>query len=405
MNIPPSSLPIVDEPFPPLQRWGAEEAAQLSSMVEQSSLFYWKGPQTDLLLSRFRALYPLRYAFACSSGSAALHIAVAALRLKPGDEVIVPPITDMGSVIGILYQQAVPVFADLEPDTGNLSAKAVRTALTSRTRAIMAVHLAGNPADLHALRAIADEHAIALIEDCAQAWGARWQGQPVGTVGDFGCFSFNDFKHVSSGDGGVVGTNRDTYGPGLSRWGDKSYDRVKGGRDPEDLAPNYRISEPQAAVAAVQLTKLGQIVERRCHAGTRLGELLGTIDGLRLPVVRTGDQHSYWFLLTRLEAQKFRVSRAELVAALKNQGVECTAGYLPRPVYRYPVFQNHNFFGGAWPVRDAGYTAMDYRQVQCPVAEEILNDCIVFRINEAMTDRYIEKLAKAVRVVFGQYRR
>lgn len=405
MDNPPPPLPIVDEPFPQLQRWGAEEAAQLASMVGQASLFYWQGPQTTLLLERFRQLYPLRYAFPCSSGTAALHVAVAALRLKPGDEVVVPPITDMGSLIGILYQQGVPVFADLEPDTGNLSAAAVRAALTSRTRAIMAVHLAGNPSDLQALRAIADEHSLALIEDCAQAWGAQWQGRPVGTVGDFGCYSFNDFKHVSCGDGGVVGTNLEAFGPGLNKWGDKSYDRVKGGRDPEDLGLNYRMSEPQAAVAAVQLTKLGHIVERRHRAGTRLCELLGAIGGLRMPAIRPGDLHSYWFLLTRLELEKFRVSRADLVAALKAEGVECTAGYLPRPVYRYPVFQNHNFFGGAWPARDAGYTAMDYRQVRCQVAEEILGDCVVFRINEAMSDRYVGKLAEAVRVVLGRHRR
>jgi dTDP-4-amino-4,6-dideoxygalactose transaminase len=166
---PPPARPIVDEPVPTLTRWGAAELARLTAMVQQSSLFYWKGPQTTALVEEFHRHYPLKYCFPCSSGSASLHIAVAALRLRPGDEVIVAPITDMGSVIGILYQQGVPVFADLDPHTYNLDPADVRRRLTAKTRAIMAVHLAGNPCDLTALAALAHERGIALIEDCAQS--------------------------------------------------------------------------------------------------------------------------------------------------------------------------------------------------------------------------------------------
>ncbi len=394
--------PIVDEPLPLPQRWGEAELTRLTTMVGQSSLFYWKGPQTTALLEEFRRHYPLKHCFPCSSGSASLHIAVAALRLRPGDEVVVPPITDMGSLIGILYQQGVPVFADLDPRTYNLAPAAVRAAITPRTRAIMAVHLAGNPCDLAALSLIAREHHLALIEDCAQSWGARWQDQPVGTIGDFGCYSFNDFKHVSCGDGGMVGTNDDQRGNGLSRWGDKFYNRIVGGRDPEELAPNYRMSEPQAAVAAAQLTKLADIVARRRDAGDLLtSSLTGTL-GVVPPFVAQGNTHSYWFYMLRLELAHFKATRDEVAAAFQAEGIACGAGYIPRPVYRYPVFRNHNFFGGAWPIRDAGYTSMDYRTVTCPVAEAILADCIVLRLNEAMHDDYIQKVARAVRTVAGR---
>ena len=395
----PEHRPIVDEPLPLPQRWGEPELTRLTAMVGQASLFYWKGPQTTALLEEFRHHYPLKHCFPCSSGTAALHIAVAALRLRPGDEVIVPPITDMGSVIGILYQQGVPVFADLDPRTYNLSPAAVRKALTARTRAIMAVHLAGNPCDLTALSLIARERHLALIEDCAQSWGARWRDQPVGTIGDFGCFSFNDFKHISCGDGGMVGTNSDHYGDGLSRWGDKSYNRIVGGRDPEELAPNYRMSEPQAAVAAAQLTKLANIVASRRDAGDLLTSQLAGTPGVLPPFVTPGNTHSYWFYMIRLDLARFKATRDEVTAAFQAEGVACGAGYIPRPVYRYPVFRNHNFFGGAWPVRDAGYTSMDYRAVSCPVAEAILSDCVVLRLNEAMSDGYIEKVAHAVRAV------
>jgi len=394
-----STKPIVDEPLPLPRRWGTAELARLTAMVGQSSLFYWKGPQTEALLAEFRKHYALAHAFPCSSGSAALHVAVAALRLQPGDEVIVPAITDMGSVIGILYQQGVPVFADLEPHTYNLDPADVRRRITPKTRAIMAVHLAGNPCDMAALVALAKEHKVALIEDCAQAWGARWQGQPVGLQGDIACYSFNEFKHVSCGDGGIVATNDVRLGSGLSKWGDKYYDRVAGGRDPEELAPNYRISEPQAAVAAAQLTKLAEITADRVRAGQHLTAGLAGTPGLHLPAVRPGDTHSYWFYLLRLEPGRFKVTRDEFTAALSAEGVACTPGYIPRPVYQYPVFQNHNFFGGRWPVRELGLTRMNYRAVTCPVAEAILQDGVKLTVNEAMMESYLAKVVAAVRQV------
>jgi perosamine synthetase len=390
---------IVDEPLPLPHRWGAAELARLTAMVGQSSLFYWKGPQTESLLAEFRKHHALVHAFPCSSGSAALHVAIAALHLQPGDEVIVPAITDMGSVIGVLYQQGVPVFADLDPHTYNLDPADVRRRLTPRTRAIMAVHLAGNPADMAALVALAREHKVALIEDCAQAWGARWQGQPVGLQGDLACFSFNEFKHVSCGDGGIVATNDAHLGAGLSKWGDKYYDRVAGGRDPEELAPNYRISEPQAAVAAAQLTKLVEITTDRVRVGRQLTAGLEGTPGLQLPAVRAGDTHSYWFYLFRLEAGRFKATRDEFAAALAAEGVACTPGYIPRPVYQYPVFQNHNFFGGRWPVRELGLTKMNYRAVTCPVAEAILREGVKLTVNEAMTEAYVTKVVSAIRQV------
>ena len=398
--------PIVDEPVPQRQRWGEAELARLTDMLRQSSLFYWKGPQTTALLDEFRRQYPLKYCFPSSSGTSAIHVAILALRLRPGDEVIVPPITDMGTVIGILYQQAVPVFADLDPRTCNLDPSDVRRRLTAKTRAIIAVHLAGNPCDLAALTMIAKEHNLVLIEDCAQAWGARWQGRPVGTIGDFGCYSFNDFKHISCGDGGIVGTNDERFGPSLCKWGDKCYDRISGTRAPEDLAPNYRMSEPQAAVSTAQLTKLPEIASRRNHAGELITSRLADVPGLLTPAVGKGNAHSYWFYMARLELSRFTQPRAEIVATLKAEGVAVVAGYIERPLYRYPVFHNHSFFGGTWPIRDAGLTAMDYQAVSCPVAEAILADSILLSpFNEAMTDAYLEKVARAIRTVLQRLAR
>ncbi len=400
---PPPASPLVDEPLPQPQRFGPAELARLTAMVQQPSLFYWKGPQTTALVDEFRRHYPLKHCLPCSSGTAALHVAVSALRLRPGDEVIVPPISDMGSYIGILYQQGVPVFADVDPRTYTLDPADVRRRITAKTRAIMAVHLAGNPCDLAALTALAREHHLALIEDCAQSWGARWQGQPVGTLGDFGCFSLNDFKHIGCGDGGIVGSNSERYGPGLNNWADKDYGRTEGGRDPETLAPNYRISEPQAAVAAAQMTKLPDIIARRNRAGELLTSLLAGTPGVQVPLVRAGDTHSYWFYMLRLELSRFSQPRAELAAALTAEGVACSVLLLRKAAYRWAVFQNHDIFGGTWPARDAGFTTMDYRQVTCPTTEAILDDCLKLPINEAMTEAYIGKVARAIRTVLARH--
>ena len=330
------------------RRWGCEELDRLTAMVDQPSLFYWNGPQTHALLAEFRRHYPLEWCMPCSSGSAALHIAVAALRLPPGSEVITSPVTDMGSVIGILYQQCVPVFADIDPHTYNLDPADVRRRITPKTRALMVVHLAGNPSDMEALMAIAREHHLAVIEDCAQSWGACHRGQPVGLFGRLACYSLNEYKHISSGDGGIVGTNDEQLGTSLGKWGDKHYDRVAGGRNPETLSPNYRISEPQSAVAAAQMVKLPAIIATHRRLGSRLfGRLRElALPGVMLPAVDPRDTHSWWFCLLRLDVARFRCPREELVAALVAEGVPAVAGYIPRPVYRYPLFQNHDFFAG-----------------------------------------------------------
>ena len=379
-------------------RWGAAELARLTAMVDQPSLFYWKGPQTDALLTEFRRTYPLQWCMPCSSGTASLHIAVSALQLPPGSEVITSPVTDMGSVIGILYQQLVPVFADIHPHTYNLDPADVRRRITPKTKAIMVVHLAGNPSDMDALMAIAKEHNLHVIEDCAQSWGAAYRGKPVGLFGDFACYSFNEFKHVSSGDGGIVGTNNPRFGPSLCKWGDKHYDRVTGGRNPETLSPNYRMSEPQAAVAAAQLTKLPDILAAHIRLGTRLLDHLRklALPGIVLPEIDPRDTHSYWFCLLRLEPARFSCTRDEFVAALQAEGVQAAAGYIPKPVYGYPLFQNHNFFAGSWPLRDAGLTTMDYRTVTCPVAEAMLADGISLPISPALTDEIIDQTAEAL---------
>ncbi len=393
--------PLVQGGTPPLPvRWGAPEQQALEEMLRQGSLFYWQGPQTRQLVERFREFCPLEYVHNCSSGTAAIHIAVAACGIGLGDEVITSPITDIGTVIGILYQQAVPVFADLGANTYNLDVADVERRITPRTKAIIPVHLTGNPCDMHALKQLADRHNLVLIEDCCQAWGAHYHGQPIGTVGDFACFSLQNSKHVTCGDGGMVATSDEHYGPLLQRFGDKGAGRgLREGGGFHAFATNYRMSEPQAAVAAGQLTRLEAIAEKRARLGNLLTERIAGIPGIQPHEVHPEDRAVYWFYMFRIEPEAFRYSRDDFARALRAEGVSAHGGYIGVPLYGEPVFQKHGFFAGRWPVREFGLTEMDYSQHRCPEAEAILATGIRVTIHEAMTEEYILAAAEAIEKV------
>lgn len=396
--------PIVSSPFPVPSRWGDAEIARLTEAMRQKSLFYWQGPQTEALLTTFRETYPIKHLFPCSSGTASIHLAVACLKLKPGDEVLVPAVTDMGSVLGMLHQLLVPVFVDIDPHSYNADPAALEAAVTAKTRAILAVHLCGNPVDLAAYRAIAKRHDLILIEDCAQAWGARYQGQIVGTVGDLACYSFNDYKHLSCGDGGMVGTPHDHIGSHLGKWGDKCYNRITGVRNPDELAYNYRMSEPLSAICTAQMGKHDGIVEARVRLGFHLHAALSDIPGLQRPSYREGDTPTFYNYIFRLELDRFTCSRDDFLAALKAEGVNANS-YLSGPVYSYELFQTHNFFAGTWPVKELGLTTMDYTQVRCPEAESFFTNLIHLPFNEAMTEDYLDQVALAIRTVATRFAR
>lgn len=394
---------IVSIPLPRPKRWGEPELEQLSQAVTQASLFYWKNQQTKLLTDRFQSIYSLPHVQPCSSGSAALHIATAAAGIAPGDEVITSGITDVGTIIGTIFQNAVPVFAELDPFTYNLDVEDVRRKITSRTKAIIAVHLSGNPCRLNELRKIADQHSLILIEDCCQAWGALYAGKPVGSVGDFACFSFQDSKHVACGDGGVVATKHPKFGPLIVQFGDKSTNRSNLEDSSNAIACNYRMSELQAAFAAAQLLRLEEIASKRAQLGTLLQSELERIPALSLPNIQSNDRCVHWAYMCRIVPQKIRCSRSEFVKALVAEGAPFSAGYIKTPIYGLPMFQKHSFFAGRWPIKELGLTQMNYQKVHLPVTEEILNTCIRFPLNEAMDENYVRSIASAVRKVAGFY--
>ena len=385
--------PAKSESFGTEQRYGDDELNEVTEALKQGTLFYASGNKVKQFEAEFCARTGFSHGVSTSSGTAAIHAALAAAGISPGDEVIVPPITDMGTFVPILYQGAVPVFADLDPQTYNLLPASVANNVTDKTRAILAVHLAGNACDMNSLLKVATGRNIVIIEDCAQAHGCTYFDRAVGHFGTAGCYSLNEFKHISCGDGGIVVTNDYEFASQARLATDKGYSRVPGApRQPSFLANNYRMTELQGAVARAQLRKLDSIIERRRQWCRELTRRLEGLAGLQVPHVTPGCEHSYWFYMMRVDAEKMGASGDQFADALKAEGLPVAAHYIGQPVYEYPVFTRHHAFDHA----THPFASREYGKGLCPNAEAILDTCVILAINEAYSQMDLEQTAHAI---------
>lgn len=388
--------PIKKTPYGSAPRYGEEEMAELREALEQGSLFYAHGRKVFQLEEEFAAKHGARFAVACTSGTSALHASLIALGISPGDEVIVPPLTDMGTMIPVLFQGAVPVFADVTPGGYVLDPASVETAITERTKAIIAVHLGGNSCDLDALGALCEKYNLLLVEDCAQAFGTTWRNRPVGTIGEVGCFSLNEYKHIACGDGGIILTNNEETARRLRLATDKCYNRRPEAleRSPIFLANNYRMTELQGAVARAQVRKLDSIIAGRRRWADGLSNLLKDTPGIRLPEATPGSEHSWWFYQFRVVPEEMQADATTIAQALQAEGIRANTRFIGTTIYRYPVFANHTpFADNTYP---HPFERIDYRTCYCPVAEEILDTAVVLPVNECYTDSDRDEVAEAV---------
>lgn len=392
--------PAVRTPIPPRKRHGELEKNYLNEVIDSDTLFFFLGTKVRELERRFASLYERKHCVACSSGTAAVHMAIASLQLPPGSEVITSPITDMGSLTGILYQGLVPVFADVEPDTLNIAPACVRAALTGRTKAILVVHHAGLAADLNPILAIGREYGIPVIEDCAQALGCEYEGVPVGRRGVVGTFSLNHFKHITAGSGGMILTDDDQLRYVASLFLDKCYQREEGIRNPFFLAPNYQMTEMQGAVALAQLERLDEFTERRCQLGDRLSAQLAEIRGITLQRLRPGSKHSYFLYLFKPDLERFGCTAEEFAKALEREGVAAKAHLITggRPVYLYDIFQHRSAFPGShYPFASLDTGAdRSYPPGLCPIAEDAFSRWITLDLLENYSQQNIDEMALAV---------
>lgn len=394
-------------PYGTGMRFGEAELNNLKEALNQNTLFYSLGTMTSRFTKRFAELYQVKHCVPTSSGTASVHVALGAIGVCPGDEVITSPITDMGSVIGILFQNAIPVFADLDPHSYNMDPKSIEAKITERTKAILVVHLAGNAAEIDEILRIAKKHHLYVIEDCAQSYCCKYQGQYAGTFGDIGCFSLNDFKHISAGDGGMIITNNDELYYRAAMFVDKNYNRF----GPEViknvpyLGPNYRINELTAAVALAQLEKVEDICAKRHAYGEKLNAALQDIPGIEPHKILPDCESSYWFYMLRLDEAKLGATRSEFCKALVAEGIECQEGYIPACVYQYDMFRNRTAYPGGshYPFDGTHGRTVTYQTGDCPNAEAILATCVKLVVNEFHTEQDLQDTIAAIRKICAYY--
>jgi dTDP-4-amino-4,6-dideoxygalactose transaminase len=377
---------------------GQEEVALLAEAIGTGTLTSTKGRFVKTLESRFAELLGVPHAHACASGTAAVHLAVAALDPEPGDEVVTSPITDMGALTPILYQGAIPVFADVDPDTLNVTARNIERCLSPRTKAIVVTHLFGNPCEMGDILALARERGLPVIEDCAQAFLARYDGRPVGSLGTIGCFSLQQGKHITTGEGGLV-VSAD---PALARRMYLFINKAWGYGDPRPdhyfLALNYRMSELQGAVAVAQLPKLEEVVRRRVTAAERLTAQLQGIPGLRTPSVSPRGAHTYWKYALMVDATVIRDGAAGLAAQLKEKEIASAPRYIQKPAFMCEIFQKQRTFGQSrFPFTLARPEAVDYDRSRFPGTFAALESVLVLPWNERYTDDHVDYIARSVR--------
>jgi dTDP-4-amino-4,6-dideoxygalactose transaminase len=304
------------------------------------------------------------------NGTVSLRLGLMAAGIRAGDEVIVPPYTFYSTASAVIEANAVPVFADIDLHTFNLDPAAVATAITSRTRAIIPVHFAGQPADMTAFMKLAKPRGLLVLEDAAHAHGASYRTRPAGSLGHLGSFSFQSSKNLTSGEGGIITTNDEALAErcrSLHNCG-----RIPSGAWYEHhlLAGNYRLGELQGAILNSQLDRLESQTRTRDRNGQYLASRLTRLPGVH-PQKRPASctRHSYHLFMLRLDGKAFGASRAAVIRALQAEGIPCSGGYA-LSLHHQPMFR-HKAFGPYLP-RARG--KLDYRQTHCPNSDLICRE-------------------------------
>jgi perosamine synthetase len=351
------------------------------------------GPKVAEFEERFAAWVGAKYAVSFSSGTAALHGAAFAAALGPGDEAITTPMTFCATANCVVYQEARPVFADVCRDTLNLDPEQVSRRLSQRTRAIIAVDYAGHPADLKALRKLAEHHGVVLIEDACHALGAEYGGRRVGGIADMTVFSFHPVKHLTTGEGGMITTNDATLDNTLRRFrnhgiSSEARQRQESGQwfyEMVLLGFNYRLTDIACALGISQLAKLEANLARRREIAARYARAFQEIPGVIVPAVREGVNPAWHLYAIRLKLESLSAGRTEVFRALRAENLGVNVHYIP--VHKHPYYRER--FG--------------YRGGEYPVAEDAYERLISLPMFHSMTDHDAEDVIAAVSKVCSAY--
>ena len=402
---------MLNTPFSPWPDYSDEEIEAVARVLRSNRVNYWTGEECRSFETEFADWTGTRHAVALANGTLALDVALKALEIGAGDEVIVTPRTFIASVSCVVNAGAVPVFADIDSDSANITPQTIAQVLTPRTKAIICVHLAGWPCDMEGIMALADKHGLKVIEDCAQAHGARIKGRSVGSFGHIGAWSFCQDKIMTTGgEGGMVTTNDHALWQAMWEYKDhgKSFEAVYERQHPlgfrwlhESFGTNWRMMEMQAVLGRYQLGKMPEWSEKRKKNAEAILDALKPFSGdngvVRLPGFRcnedcpapggcnAGCQHAYYklFVFVRPENLAPGWSRERIVGAISETGVPCFEGGICAEVYREKAFE-----GTSWQPEQG-----------LPVARTLGETSLMFLVHPTLTEDEINQTCEAIRLV------
>ena len=404
------------EPWPVTNTIGEEEKRAVLEVLDSGLLSGFKavpgddfygGPKVRELERAWAEYFGAPYAVSFNSLTSGLFAAIGALGIGPGDEVIVSPYTMSASVVCVVGYGGIPVFADIDPVTYCLDPTSIQSRISSQTRAIVLVHLFGHPADMDGIMAVAKQHGLAVLEDCAQAPAAKYKGEYVGRFGEIGGFSLNRHKTIQSGEGGVMVTDDPDLALRMQlirNHGEVCVEAMGVEEIANTFGGNTRMTEMEAAVAVEQLRKLEWLTEARTGLAAYLDKRLAAFPGITPQRQRhEGDRCVYYFYTMRYDADAVGLSRELFVKAVQAEGVPLREGYV-RPIYWEPLFQQKRAFSkGMFPfVSEFHATEASYEKGLCPVTEAayerelIFGDFCRWPLTEAHMDEVVAAFHKVL---------
>jgi dTDP-4-amino-4,6-dideoxygalactose transaminase len=400
--------PLREAPFPQWPYWDANELKAVQEVI-RSGVWGINGSHIRQFEEKFARYQGCAHGIALSSGTLALRVALVAAGLPAGCEVIVPAYTFVATATAVIEANMVPVFADIEPGTCNISAESAASLITENTRAILPVHLAGAPADMDGINALAAKHSLVVIEDACQAWGSEHNGRKAGSIGAAGTFSFQSSKHITGGEGGFVSTNSEELAETCRSF--INCGRVRGGLWHEHgiLGGNYRLSELQAAVILPQFERYEPMLARRQASAEFLRRELAAVEGISplIPPSYATASSSHFMILRYDPAAWDGLPKDRFIKALNAEGIQPAHGGYFAPIYRqkflleknvgpYDRIRSHMFHG----------EVIDYAKFSCPVTERMTGSEALWLLqNLLLADQQgLEDIVNAFRKLRDNYR-
>jgi dTDP-4-amino-4,6-dideoxygalactose transaminase len=383
--------------FSPWPAFTEEEVDAVARVLRSNRVNYWTGEETRAFEREFAQATGVPHAVALANGTLALDVALVALGLKPGDEVVVTPRSYFASASSVATGGGVPVFADVDRDSQNVTAATIERVLTPRTRGLLVVHLAGWPCDMDPIVDLARRRGLWVIEDCAQAHGATDRGRPVGSIGDIGCWSFCQDKILTTGgEGGMVTTRDAALWRRMWEYKDhgKSWEGVYERKHPpgfrwlhESFGTNWRMLEVQAAIGRIQLRRLPEWHRLRLRNARALAEAFAPFEAIRVPMPAEPSSHAWYkfYAFVRPERLAPGWSRDRIVAAIGERGVPCLHGSCPE------IYLERAFDGTGWRPPE-----------RLPVARELGETSLMMLVHPTLTEAELDRAAGAVRAVMTE---